>query len=409
MTDSEADKGRARAAVDTAAGDLVELSHRIHAHPELAMQEVQAHAWLTDALERHGFDVTRGAYDLPTAFVATAGDTGPHFVVCAEYDALPGVGHACGHNIIATAALGCGIGLLPLAGDLGFRVSVLGTPAEEAIGGKAILVERGALDGVDAALMVHPAPIDIREAPFLTVSDFAIAVHGEAAHASLTGATVPGQGGETWGRRGNALDALVSIYQHLARREYGPYERCHGVITNGGAAANVVPERTDAAYAIRARTLEDLEALRGAIGAEVVEAAAANGCTVTLETYGLHVREVKHNRPLARLYETSARALGREFLAQEHVTPAMGGSTDMGNVSQVVPAIHPALGIESLPAFNHMRGFADAAAAPTGDRAILDGALAMAWTILDVVTGDGVLDEMRADFAATDTTGAPIQ
>jgi amidohydrolase len=388
-------KRRAQTAVSDAAEVVVGLSRRIHAHPELAMEEEQAAMWCADALARSGFDVTPGYLDVPTAFAATAGDGPLHVLYCAEYDALPGVGHACGHNVIAASAVAAGIGLAAVAEDIGCRVTVLGTPAEEAVGGKAILAARGAFDGVDAALMVHPSPVDVAILPYLAVESLIVRVRGEAAHASLV-----------TDRSGNALDATVEVHRMLSHSDFTEWERCHGIITNGGAVPNVVPEETEAYYYVRARTAEDLDRLRDRIVDQIETVVRQAGCTLELPaTRDLRYREVKHNRPLARAYTANAELLGRTFLDQKYVSPAFAASTDMGNVSQLVPAIHPTIGIDSLPHMNHMRGFATAAAKPAADMAALQGGTALAWTGIDLAITDGMLDDVRADFAATDSTG----
>lgn len=377
---------------------IVALSHDLHANPELAMQEHHAHNLLSGVLEVAGFEVTRHAHDLETAFRAETGDgEGPRVVICAEYDALPRIGHACGHNLIGASAVGAGLVLGELAAATGVRVCVLGTPAEEAIGGKAILVERGAFDDVDVALMVHPAPLDIRAAPALAVNDLVVTVRGSAAHASLTRS-----------RRGNALDGLVEVYRLLRDHPVGDWERCHGVITHGGDVPNVVPEEASGHWFVRARTDLDVVELAARLRDEIELATGASGCTVEFASAMELYREMKHNSVLAGTYQGNAEALGREFVPQTLIGPESASSTDMGNVSQVVPAIHPMIGIDSLPHMNHQRGFAAAAAAPAADRAAVDASLAMAHTVIDLATDDTLLTAVRAEFLSTDSTGDPI-
>lgn len=392
-------KDRARRAAGDVGESIVALSHDLHAHPELAMEEAYAHELLASTLERAGFDVSRHAYDLETAFEAeVGGGDGPLVVICAEYDALPRIGHACGHNVIGAGSVGAGLVLAGLAAELGVRIRVLGTPAEEAVGGKAILVQRGAFDGVDAALMVHPAPLDIREAPALAVNDLVVTVHGTAAHASLTRS-----------RRGNALDGLVEVYRLLVEHPFGDWERCHGVITHGGDVPNVVPEETVGHWFVRARTEMDVAELADRLRSEIDAAVGGAGSTVEFSSAMQVYREMKHNHVLAATYEANAEALGREFVPQMLIGPESASSTDMGNVSQVVPAIHPMIGIESAPYLNHQRGFAAAAAAPAADRAVHDAALAMAGTVIDLATDADLLGAIRADFAATDSLGDPLR
>src|SRR5690349_12341336 len=231
------------ASVDGHADALVALSHAISADPELAYEEFRAATRCADLLEEHGFEVERGAYGVPTAFAARGGSGDTHVVICAEYDALPGVGHACGHNIIAASALGAGLALLSVADQAGLRVTVLGTPAEEVGGGKVDLIDAGAFEGVTAAMMVHPTPYDDFVSKGLAIEEWRVVYTGRASHASSN----PELGL-------NALDGVVQGYTALAmlRQHLRPHQQVHGVIVDGGEAANVVPERTEASYYLRA-------------------------------------------------------------------------------------------------------------------------------------------------------------
>src|SRR5205809_6281089 len=250
----------ARAAVRervTASRDrLVALSHRIHAHPELAFEEERASTWCAEALDAAGFTVERGVCDLPTAFVARAGSGPLHLALCAEYDCLPGIGHACGHNIIAAIAVGAGVAAARVADDVGLTVSVLGTPAEERGGGKVLLLERGAFAGVHAALMVHPAPVDAVEPPTLAWSHFDVHYTGKAAHASA----FPEFGV-------NAADAITVAQTAigLLRQHIRATDRIHGIVTQGGEAPNIVPAHTTAKFYVRARTLAELDNIRSKV------------------------------------------------------------------------------------------------------------------------------------------------
>src|SRR3989441_4001243 len=247
----------ARAAVRervTASRDrLVALSHRIHAHPELAFEEERASTWCAEALDAAGFTVERGVCELPTAFVARAGKGPLHLALCAEYDCLPGIGHACGHNLIAAIAVGAGVAAARVADDVGLTVSVLGTPAEERGGGKILLLERGAFAGVHAAMMVHPAPVDVAEPATLAWWEFEVRYTGKSAHASA----FPEFGI-------NAADALTVAQTAigLLRQHIRQGDRIHGIVTDGGDAPNVVPAHTAADYIVRARTLADLDEIR---------------------------------------------------------------------------------------------------------------------------------------------------
>ena len=267
--------------VDALAPRLVELSHAISADPELAYAEHRAAARCADLLEQHGFEVERGAYGQPTSFAARLGTSGPHIVICAEYDALPGVGHACGHNVIAASAVGAGLALGPLVEAAGLRLTVLGTHAEEMGGGKVDLIRAGAFDGVDAAMMIHPTPYDDHAPKALAIEEWRVVYHGRASHASSS----PELGL-------NALDGVVQGYTSLAmlRQHLRPLQQVHGVIVHGGEAANVVPERTEASYFLRAADVEDLEDLRTRVRACLEGAATATGTTVEIALEG-HVYE----------------------------------------------------------------------------------------------------------------------
>jgi amidohydrolase len=232
-------KAAAQDLVGGAREGLVDLSHRIHANPELSFEEERSAAWCADMLAEGGLSVDAGVCDLPTAFVATAG-SGPLVIgICAEYDALPGVGHACGHNVIAAAAVGAGLALAPLADDLGITVKVFGTPAEEGGGGKILMLERGAFEGVHAAMMVHPAPNELDHMPCLAVSHVDVRFTGKEAHASAF---------PELGR--NAADALTIAQTAigLLRQHISSDARIHGIVTHGGDAPNIVPAHTSGTW-----------------------------------------------------------------------------------------------------------------------------------------------------------------
>ena len=358
--------------IDESATDLVELSHALYDEPELAYQEVRSAARCAALLERSGFHVERGAFGLPTAFAARAGTGGPHVVICAEYDALPGVGHACGHNVIAAAAVGAGLGLLEVADDVGLRVTVLGTPAEEAGGGKVDLINAGAFEGVDVAMMMHPSPFDEPGAVSLAIEEWSVVVTGMASHASSE---------PELGR--NALDGAVAGYTALAmlRQHLAPLQQVHGIITHGGDAPNVVPERASAAYYLRAADMAGLDDLRTRARACLEGAATATGTTVEITSVG-HVYEPLHQNPgLVAAFARACESIGRP-LTPDPRGVQVSGSTDFGNVSQLVPALHADMAVHSWPMVNHQREFAAHCVGPQGDRTLLEGAKAMALTVL---------------------------
>jgi amidohydrolase len=368
-------------AVDEHADRLLELSHAISADPELAYEEFRAAARCADLLEEHGFEVERGAYGVPTAFAARAGSGAAHVVVCAEYDALPGVGHACGHNVIAASALGAGLALLPLLDELGLRLTVLGTPAEEVGGGKVDLIRAGAFEDVDAAMMVHPTTYDDFVSKGLAIEEWRVVYTGRASHAS----SKPELGL-------NALDGVVQGYTALAmlRQHLRPLQQVHGVILHGGEAANVVPERTEASYYLRAASMEDLDDLRARARACLEGAATSTGTTVDIQVEGHVYEPVVAHPALVEAFTAACEAIGRTPVPSPDPEEE-GGSTDFGNVSQLVPGVHACLGLDSWPAVNHQHEFAAACVSAAGDRTVLEGAKALALTACQVAADPGML------------------
>ena len=383
-------KDTAQREVDRAAEALVELSHLVHAHPELCFEEELSSRYVAEALDGAGLTVETGVCDLPTAFVATAGSGPLTLAICAEYDALPGIGHACGHNIIASAAVGAGLALAPIADDLGITVKVVGTPAEEGGGGKIMLLERGAFDGVHAAMMVHPAPFDFdtTEAVCLAVSHLHVRYHGKSAHAS----GFPEDGI-------NAADALTvaQVSIGLLRQHLHRSTRVHGIVTDGGDAPNVVPQRAGGEWLVRATTLERLGQLEPRVRACFEAGALATGCSVEVTPKGPPYSEFRHDEAMGALYSANTEVLGRAHrVVPKAVAERFAGSTDMANVSLALPAIHPMIGLDCFPASNHQPEFTAACVTPTADQAVRDGALAMAWTCIDVATDDGQRERLLA-------------
>ena len=387
---------------------LTELSHRLHAHPEVAWSEERAAAWVSAELADAGFDVEAGACGLPTAFIARTG-TGPlHVGICAEYDALPGLGHACGHNIIAAAAVGAGLALAAAADDLGLTVTVFGTPAEEGGGGKVYMLERGAFRGVHAAMMVHPGPVDVAEARPFAASHMLVRYRGQATHA----AAYPERGV-------NAADAftIAQVAIGLLRQQLPPSTRVHGIITHGGDAPNIIPDRTEGRWYARAETLHELAALEPRVRRCFEAGALATGCELEIEVEAPPYAEFRNDPDLLPLYRANAERLGRRFAPPVGAAPGAGdpgaggsgagtagdaaaagrmnrASTDMGNVSLIVPSIHPYIGIGSLPAVNHQKEFAAHCVTPVAAQALIDGAIGLAWTAADAAldeTGRGRL------------------
>jgi amidohydrolase len=387
-------KERAKAAAREAETELLDLSHRIHANPELKFEEQRASEWVAQALTDHGFVVERGVADLPTALVATSGSGELVIGICAEYDALPEIGHACGHNVIAASAVGAGLALASVADELGITVKVLGTPAEEGGGGKVVMMDRGSFDGVHAAMMVHPVPMAEEQVHITALASVHLEVTytGKAAHA----AAYPQLGL-------NALDALTvaQVGIGLLRQHLLPTDRVHGIITAGGDAANVIPERTSATFIVRATTLERMEEVERRVVACFEAGALATGCELEVATPFPAYSHMEPDADLERLYEANATELGRPPREIPPELAGAAGSTDMANVSLRIPTIHPYVGVECGGTSNHQAAFAAACATPSADDAVLHGAVAMAWTAIDAATDSALRGRLLAGERVT--------
>jgi amidohydrolase len=383
-------KARMAAEIERRAELLVDVSRRIHAHPELGYEEHFAHDLLAGVLEDAGLAVTRGARGVDTAFEASAGRTGPAVAVVCEYDALPGIGHACGHNVIAAAGLGAGLAAAALADELGGRVLVVGTPAEEGGGGKVRLIDGGTFDGVEAALMVHPADADLLAMDVVALHQAHVTYHGEAAHA----AAFPHRGR-------NALDAAVLGYVNVAalRQHIEAGERVHGIITDGGDKPNIVPAFARAEWIVRSPTVAGLEVLRSRFLACLEAGASAAGCEMEVDWIDPVYADMIDSAAIGERYRANAEALGRMVRAPS-ARARVVGSTDMGNVSYVVPSIHPMIRVAPPGVPIHTPAFAAFAGGPEGDAAVLDGAKALAWTVADLWLDGGLLDVARAEWDA---------
>ncbi|QNE34948.1 M20 family metallopeptidase [Leifsonia shinshuensis] len=370
-------KDRARELVDAELPSLVALSEALHADPETAWNEHRACARLQEALAARGFAVTPAYLGLDTAFLATAGSGPVRIGVCAEYDALPGLGHACGHNLIAAIAVGVASALAPLADELGITVEVYGTPAEEGGGGKIELLDRGAFAGLDLAVMAHPGPVDVAEARPFAVAHSHVRYDGKAAHAGA----YPEEGV-------NANDAFViaQVAIGLLRQQLPHSARVHGIQTVGGQAPNAIPDRTEGRWYVRAETLEELERVEEKVNRCFEAGALASGTTLTVTPESKPYSEFRNDERALGFYRANAEALGRVFDGSSAAGRMNRASTDMGNVSQVVPAIHPYVGVGSLPATNHQPEFATACVGPLAEKALRDAAVALAQTVVDVVS-----------------------
>jgi len=377
--------------IDTLRPELERIGRDIHANPEIGYEERQAVAWLTALLREHGFDVEVGVANTPTAFVATRRNgTGPSIAFLSEYDALRGLGHGCGHNLIATASAGAGIGLAEALDRVAGRVQVIGTPAEEGGGGKIRLIRAGIFHGVDAAMMFHP---DSRTQVLhwaLAVTHMHFEFIGRAAHASGD----PEQGI-------NALDAFVLAYNGISmlRQHIKEGARLHGFLKEGGTAPNIVPERTSGEFLIRARDEAYMQELVQKVKNIFQAAALATGCSVKLTFDEEPYSDLRNNGVLAALFEENLRRLGIDSV--EPVPWANAGSTDMGNVTHVVPGLHPTLAIAPADVPTHSQAFLEAAGSLRGYQAMIDAAKALAMTGADLLADPSLVEKAKAEFRQT--------
>ncbi|HEY2068200.1 MAG TPA: M20 family metallopeptidase [Rhizomicrobium sp.] len=379
--------------IESMRDELLSLSHAIHQEPELALEEFKAAKRLADAVEKHDLPVQRASFGLETSYVSEFGkDGGPTIAILSEYDALPGVGHACGHNIIATTGLGAALALSKLGARLPGRVRYLGTPAEERFGGKEIIAEEGAFDGADVAMMIHPSNLNLATMPCIAISEVEVTYHGRAAHA----AAMPYRGL-------NALDAVVTAYQSIAqlRQHIKQSERLHGIITEGGLAANIVPERAACRFYVRAADIHELGELKQRVHGCFEGAALSTGTRAEIKWGTTDYLDMKTNWPMADAFVKNAKLLGRDFFPVKDIPAGFAGSTDMGNVSHRVPSIHPMLAVAPAGVIIHNAEFARWAASDKGDQAVIDGAKALALTALDAMSDRRLLEVTKADFAAT--------
>jgi amidohydrolase len=380
-------KEEVRAEVDRLGSDLLTVSRFLHANPELAYEERQAAELLTDILEQHGFVVTREAASLPTAFTGLAGSGAPRIAFMAEYDALPGLGHACGHNLIGTASLGAALAVRSILDRVPGTVLLVGCPAEEKGGGKIALVEAGVFDGTDAAMLVHPSNRTEMVKLALGMRELTVEYFGKASHAAAT----PDQGV-------NALDAVVLAYTGIGvmRQQVRPDARIHGIITHGGQAPNIIPDYAAARFYVRALDLTYMNDLFGRVASCCEAAALATGCQIKLTSASKDYHPYKPVYGLAEMFQRNLEALG-EAVDQGPVDRELG-STDVGNVSQVVPTIQPMMQICPREITCHMAAFADAAVSDAGHRAMFTAAKAMAMTAVDLLTDAAALARVQADF-----------
>lgn len=378
-------------AVDSVLPDALDLSHRVHAHPEIAFEERQASTWTAELLEGHGFDITAPVGGLETAFVARwKGERpGPVVAFAGEYDALPEVGHGCGHNLMCSSSAGAAVAAATMLGhEFDGEIRFIGTPAEEAGNGKVHLITAGVFDDVDICLQIHPSDSSSAEIYCLAVTEVGVTFHGTLAHASA----------DPWLGK-NALDAIVLLHTMVAqwRQHLKPGERVHGIITHGGAAPNIVPDLTRGRWYLRTPIEEDLDAMIERFGSMAEAAATATGCTATLENDPMNRCRTMLNSPT--LLEVWRRHLADAGVEDAPVDPN-AGSTDMANVSHVVPTIHPYLAIAPRGTPGHSREFAAHAGGPDGDRMLPAAIRVLAATAVEMVRNPALVQRAWQDLRA---------
>ena len=381
-------KARVAAAVEAAGDEILDLSHRIHADPEPAFEEYHASAWVAEILRAHGFGVEHPAGSLPTAVRATrrgGQNTGkPRIGILAEYDALPGLGHGCGHNTMAASGVGAAIALGSIADELPGEIVFLGTPAEERGSGKQIMIDDGLFEGIDSALLYHPCDRSHVESFPLASEDVTVVFHGLQAHASS----------DPWKGK-NALDAMIALFSSVGlwRQQLRPTARVHGIITEGGTAANIIPDRTSAWFMLRSDDQAYYDEMKTQFGRMADAAALATGTTVEV-TYSGGATTMRNNGPLVERFRANMAAYGIDDMGDD----PNAGSTDMANVSWVVPTIHPDLAIcdEGVP--GHSIAFRDAAVSPRADETTLLAATLVAQTAVELFLDPALVARAWAAF-----------
>jgi len=390
FSDVEGLKAQACSLIDKNAETLINVSHEIHDHPEENYEEVFASELLTRTANGLGMPVELGAFDCATGFSGDVG-SGPTVCIMSEYDALPDIGHGCGHNVIAAAGLGAAIALASIAKASGGRVRYLGTPAEEGGGGKILMARNGALAGVDLAMMVHPADADLATIDAIALQQLLVEYTGQESHA----AAAPHLGR-------NALDAAVLGYMAVAtlRQHILPTERIHGIFLKSGEKPNIVPREASSEWYVRSDNVTSLAALKPRVLASLESGAHACGCSVSHQWIGTPYADMVTNDTMGTMYAHNALTLGRTVTDPRHGGHRVVGSTDMGNVSHLVPSIHPMIASAPAGISIHTKQFAEFARSPMADKAVLDGAKAMAMTAIDFWTSSERQEAVVAEFRA---------
>ena len=373
--------------IDARRDQFNELSLKIHANPELAFQEVKAVAWLTEYLKENGFSIESGICGLKTAFRGSYGQGKPVIAILAEYDALPKLGHACGHNLIAVSAVAAGVASKLAVDQFGGNILVIGTPGEELYGGKVIMVNRGAFDGVDVAMMVHPGVLNTATTQFLACQTLEVEFFGRAAHAAAR----PEKGINALEAMLQSFAAINSLRQHIKDKA-----RIHGIITDGGEAANIVPAHSAGNFVVRAEDDSYLDELKERVINCFTGAATASGARLEYRWGEVRYASLRSNLTLARLFRRNLQSLGRKV---HLLDPSNSfGSSDMGNVGQLVPSIHPSVAIAPVEALVHSPQFASAAASEVGLCGLLDAGKALAMTVVDLVANPAIVARVKEEF-----------
>ncbi|HET7830916.1 MAG TPA: M20 family metallopeptidase [Candidatus Limnocylindrales bacterium] len=381
-------KAHAAEAVEAARDEILDLSHRIHSNPEPAFEEHKAAGWVAEVLRGHGFDVEHPAGRLSTAvrgrLTGGRGTDGPRIGVLAEYDALPGLGHGCGHNTMAASGVGAAIALAAVRDAFAGEVVFLGTPAEERGSGKQYMLDDGLFEGLDAALLYHPCDRNHVDIAPLASEDVSVVFKGLQSHAAS----------EPWEGR-NALDAMIALFSSVGlwRQQLPPHCRVHGIIQEGGTAANIIPDRTKAWFMIRSADQAYYEVMKARFRRLCEAAAIAADVEVEVDFSGF-ASTMKTNRPIADRWVANAAAYG----IVDQGPDGTSGSTDMANVSWAVPAIHPDLAITDVPTPGHSIEFRDAAGRPRADETVLLAATLVAQTALDLLLDPSLVERSWAAF-----------
>ncbi|MBK5261543.1 MAG: M20 family metallopeptidase [Peptostreptococcaceae bacterium] len=381
-------KEKIKAEVAQIMDELKNIRDYLYENPEVGYLEKKASAILEENLKNHGFTVETGIYEINTAFRGTydSGKKGPKIAFVCEYDALPRIGHGCGHNLIATMSLGAGIALKSVINEIGGSIVVLGTPAEETSGAKVKMVRGGEFEGITAVMMVHPSPLTEESGKSLALSALKFEYIGKTAHA----AQAPEKGI-------NALDSVILLFNGInaIRQHITSDVRIHGIISEGGLAANIVPERAVAEFYIRSETAEKNEEVIKKVVAIAQGAAIMTGATVKISNYETTYDNLRTNKILSDLFNNNLMELG-----EKEIRPPGDslGSLDMGNVSHVVPAIHPWLGFGNKDLVPHTREFAAETISESGKQVLYRGACALAMTAYDIITSNDVQERMKNEF-----------